>query len=134
MNIENTCTCTDECAGGYNPNCICTSSECRYTEEIPDRGAKKERILNRLRTLGIEELASLDNLNELSGDYINLECRLPNGKTEKLLDDSKKYFANQVEQANSDKCYGIASDGEQIAVYQYGCNGADAELVAWVKL
>ena len=26
------CTCTDECAGGYNPNCTCTSSECHCTE------------------------------------------------------------------------------------------------------
>lgn len=22
------CTCTEECASGYNPNCTCTSSEC----------------------------------------------------------------------------------------------------------
>ena len=27
------CTCTDECAGGYNPNCNCTSSECSCTEK-----------------------------------------------------------------------------------------------------
>ena len=26
------CTCTDECASGYNPNCTCTSSECHCTE------------------------------------------------------------------------------------------------------
>lgn len=25
------CTCTDECASGYNPNCTCTSSECNCT-------------------------------------------------------------------------------------------------------
>lgn len=27
------CTCTDECASGYNPNCTCTSSECNCTEK-----------------------------------------------------------------------------------------------------
>lgn len=27
------CTCTDECASGYNPNCTCTSSECHCTEK-----------------------------------------------------------------------------------------------------
>ena len=26
------CTCTDECASGFNPNCTCTSSECHCTE------------------------------------------------------------------------------------------------------
>ena len=26
------CTCTDDCAGGYNANCTCTSSECHCTE------------------------------------------------------------------------------------------------------
>jgi len=26
------CTCTDECATGYNPNCNCTNSQCHCTE------------------------------------------------------------------------------------------------------
>ena len=26
------CTCTDECASGYNPNCTCSSNECHCTE------------------------------------------------------------------------------------------------------
>lgn len=25
------CTCTEECASGYNPNCTCASSECNCT-------------------------------------------------------------------------------------------------------
>ena len=27
------CTCTDECASGYNPNCTCTNPECHCTEK-----------------------------------------------------------------------------------------------------
>lgn len=27
------CTCTNQCAGGYNPNCTCTSAECHCTEK-----------------------------------------------------------------------------------------------------
>ena len=27
------CTCTDDCASGYNPNCTCTSSECHCAEK-----------------------------------------------------------------------------------------------------
>ncbi len=27
------CTCTEECASGYNPNCTCTNPECHCTEK-----------------------------------------------------------------------------------------------------
>ena len=92
------------------------------------------KILKRLHKLGIDELKTVDSLNELNGDYINLECKLPNGETGKLLNDKKKYWGNQVCQVGTDKCYGIAADENQIAVYLYGCNGIDAELIIWVKL
>ena len=94
----------------------------------------QERIINRIHELGIEELRSVQSLEVLGGDYINLECELPNGQTAKLLDDHKQYLACQVEKAGSDRCYGIAADGHQIAVYEYGCGGAHAQLVAWVRL
>ncbi len=92
-----------------------------------------ETILQRLHALGIPELMTVQSLNLLNGDYINLECRLPNGAMRKLLDDNKTYYANQVEKTGSDRCYGVAADEQQIAVYEYGCSGTDAELVAWVK-
>ena len=56
----------------------------------------QEKIIERLHSLGISELNEINSLNELSGEYINLECRLPNGSTAKILDNSKKYFANQL--------------------------------------
>ncbi len=92
------------------------------------------KIIDRLHRLGIEELKTITSLNELNGDYINLECRWPNGATGKILDDHKKYYAIQVERAGSDRCYGIAADENQIAVFTYGCCGKDAELVLWLKL
>ena len=94
----------------------------------------QERILAKLYTLGIEELCSVKTLNLLGGDYINLECSLPNGKIGKILDDNKLYLANQVEENGTDKCFGIAADENQIAVFKYGCDGVDAELIMWVKL
>ena len=94
----------------------------------------QQKIIARLHTLGIPELMEVTSLNELNGDYINLECKLPNGSTGKILDDNKKYFANQIEKKNSDRCYGVAADNEQLAVFEYGCNGINAELIAWVKL
>jgi hypothetical protein len=94
----------------------------------------KEKIITKLQELGIEELKSVKELNELNGDYINLTCKLPNGETGKILNDKKKYLGNQVEEAGTDNCYGIAADETQIAVYRYGCNGKDAELMVWLAL
>lgn len=90
-------------------------------------------ILQRIHSLGIPELAAVQSLNLLSGDYINLECRLPNGARGKLLEDDRTYYANQVEKSGSDRCYGVAADERQIAVYEYGCNGADAVLIVWLS-
>jgi hypothetical protein len=94
----------------------------------------REKIINRLHSLGIEELKSVVSLHELNGDYINLECKLPNGVTGKILDDNRKYYGAQAERIGCDKCYGIAADDNQIAVFSYGCDGKDAELVIWLKL
>lgn len=96
--------------------------------------SERERILQRLRTLGIAELCGVTELNRFSGAYLNLPCRLPNGQTARLLEDDKEYYACQVERPGNDRCYGVAADSRQLAVYEYGCGGADAQLVAWVRL
>jgi len=93
-----------------------------------------QKTLRRLYTLGIPELTAVQTLKDLPGSYLNLECRLPNGQKAKILDDAKTYHAIQVERSASERCYGVAADDEQIAVYEYGCNGADAVLIAWVRL
>lgn len=89
----------------------------------------KERILTEIKHLGIKEFEKLNSLNLLDGNYLNLEIELPNGDRAKLLDDNKKYYANQIDIENSDKCYGVAADESFIVVYKYGCDGADAELI-----
>lgn len=89
----------------------------------------KERILTEIKNLGIKEFEKLNSLNLLDGNYLNLEIELPNGDRAKLLDDNKKYYANQIDIENSDKCYGVAADESFIVVYKYGCDGADAELI-----
>jgi len=94
----------------------------------------KNKIISRIRSLGIPGLDKVNHLEELNGDYINLESVLPNGKTGKILDDSRRYFATQIEIPNSDKGYGIAADRTMIAVFRYGCEGRDSELIAWVKI
>lgn len=94
----------------------------------------EEKILARLHTLGIPELLEIRTLNTLNGDYINLLCEFPNGEFGKILQDTHIYYANQVDKEDGDRCYGIASDGKQLAVYAYGCGGKDAKLQAWVAL
>ncbi len=80
------------------------------------------------------QLTGVEQLDELNGDFINLECVLPNGETGKIMDDNKKYWATQVEIPGSEKCYGIAADERMIAVYRNGCGGSDSELALWVKI
>ena len=73
----------------------------------------EQKILDRLRTLGIPELLEVKSLDRLNGDYINLLCELPNGQIGKILQDDRVYFAAQIEKLSDDRCYGIASDGVQ---------------------
>lgn len=94
----------------------------------------KEYLLSEIQKLGIQEFDKLHSLNILDGSYLNLEIELPNGIKAKLLDDNKKYYANQIDMENSDKCYGVAADEHFIVVYQYGCNGADAELIQMKRI
>lgn len=101
-------------------------------EELIDfirRTDMKERLLTEIKKLGIKEFGKLNTLNLLDGSYLNLEIELPNGVKAKLLDDNKKYYANQIDIEGSDKCYGVAADENFIVVYKYGCDGADAELI-----
>lgn len=89
----------------------------------------KNNLLIEIQKIGIKEFEKINSLNLLDGSYLNLEVELPNGIKAKLLDDNKKYYANQIDIEGSDKCYGVAADEHFIVVYRYGCEGADAELV-----
>lgn len=94
----------------------------------------QEYLLTEIKKLGIKEFENFNSLNLMDGSYLNLEVELPNGVKTKLLDDKKKYYANQIDIENSDKCYGIAADENFIVVYKYGCEGADAELIQVKKI
>lgn len=89
----------------------------------------QKKLLDEIKNIGIKELENIYSLNLLDGSYLNLEVELPNCTKAKLLDDNKKYYANQIDIEGSDKCYGVAADENFIIVYRYGCNGTDAELI-----
>lgn len=94
----------------------------------------EERLLEHISKLGIQELGHITQLHRLKGDFINLKCRLPNGKEAKILDDEKMYYGAEICKTDSDRCYGVAADENQLVIYEYGNGGSDAVLVLWKRL
>ena len=95
----------------------------------------KQQIIHEFNTLlHIEGLPKVENLNVLSGSFINLEYRLPNGQTVKFLDDNATYLGSQLEcEFGGERCFGIAANMDFILICTYGANGADPELVLYKK-
>ena len=73
------------------------------------------------------------DLNLLTGSYVNLPYPLANGSTVQFLKDSDIYLGNQVEQADSDRCYGVVANEDFILICEYGCGGSDPEIVLYKR-
>ena len=63
----------------------------------------------------------------------NLEYTLANGEKVKLLEDGKTYLGYQLEKERGDRCYGLVADERYLLVCEYGCNGADPEIVVYKR-
>lgn len=83
--------------------------------------------------IGIADRPPVTELCPLVGAYVNLEYVLPNGEPVKFLDDSKVYLGYQIEKCNSDRCYGLAADDHHLLVCEYGCDGAEPEIIVYKK-
>lgn len=94
----------------------------------------QKRLIQEFRALGIPELESLESLQELPGHYINLDFALPNGRTVRFWEDGKTYWCSQIHKENSDRCYGLVSDGNCLFVCEYGCGGSGAQVVCFKRL
>ena len=95
--------------------------------------AYKKRLIEEFNALGVSDMPTITTLSQLSGAYVNLEYTLPNREKMKLLDDTKIYLGYQVEKANSDRCYGLVADNSHLLVCEYGCNGAEPEIIVYKK-
>lgn len=108
----------------------------RY-EELSDNGEFEEfkkLLIEEINALNIEGMPKLTKLNALVGSYINLEYRLPNGKTVKYLDDNTTYLGNQLEsEFGGIRCFGIAANMDFILICTYEENGENPELVVYKK-
>lgn len=108
----------------------------RY-EFLSDHGAFedfKKLLIEEINALNIEGMPKLTQLNALVGRYINLEYRLPNGKSVKYLDDNATYLGNQLEcEFGGERCFGIAANMDFILICTYEANGANPELIVYKK-
>ncbi len=95
--------------------------------------AYKNQLIEEFNALGIADMPPVTTLCSLCGAYVNLEYPLPNGESIKLLDNSKIYLGYQLEKPNSDRCYGLVADDDYLLVCEYGCNGAEPEIILYKK-
>lgn len=96
--------------------------------------AFKTNLINEINALQIEGMPQLEDLNALAGSYVNLEYRLPSGKTVKFLDDNAMYLGNQLECLfGGERCFGIVANTDFILICTYGWDGENPELVLYKK-
>lgn len=105
-------------------------------KELGDNGTFdefKKLLIEEINALNINGMPSLNKLNALVGSYVNLEYKLPNGKSVKLLDGNATYLGNQLECDSGDKCFGIVANMEFILICTYEANGENPEIVIYKK-
>lgn len=94
----------------------------------------KRKLIDEINALGVEGMPKLESLNALVGGYVNLEYRLPNGKTVKFLDDNATYLGNQLEcEFDGDRCFGVVANMDFILICTYEANGENPELLIYKK-
>ena len=94
----------------------------------------KKQLIHEFNTLlHIEGLPKVENLNVLSGEFINMEYTLPNGEKVKFLDDKQTYLGSQLESKYGGRCFGIAANMDFLLVCTYEENGDNPELVIYKK-
>lgn len=94
----------------------------------------KQKLIAEFNDLRVEGMPKVKTLNALVGGYINMEYRLPNGKSVKFLDDNATYLGNQLEcEFGGDRCFGIAGNMDFLLVCSYGKDGENPELVVYKK-
>lgn len=109
----------------------------RRYEELGGNGAFEEfkkTLIEEINALNIDGMPKLTKLNALVGSYINLEYRLPNGRSVKYLDDNVTYLGNQLEcEFDTDRCFGIVANMDFILICTYEKKGENPELVIYKK-
>ena len=80
----------------------------------------KKQIIDEFNALHIEGMPKVESLNALVGNFVNLEYRLPLGKSVKFLDDGAAYLGNQLEcEFGGNRCFGLIANMEFLLVCTY---------------
>ena len=144
MNLED-CNISKEADGNFNEEyCKWCYSDGDYTLDFWKQYIKiggiekfdefKKQLIEEFNVLLKNEgLPRVENINVLSGSFINLEYRLPNGNVVKFLDDKASYLGSQLEIDGLDRCIGIAANMEFLLICSYEENGQNPELVVYKK-
>ena len=139
------CTTSREIDGNFNEEyCKWCYADGEYTldvwKEYVGLGGRqkleefKTKLIKEINALlQIEGLPCVENLNVLSGEFINMEYTLPNGERVKFLDDGQTYLGSQIESEAGDLCFGIAANMSFILVCSYEENGENPELVIYKR-
>lgn len=80
--------------------------------------------------LRAEGLPTVENLNVLAGEFVNLEYTLPNGQKTKFLKDNATYLGTQLE-TDFGRCFGLAGGLDFLLVCSYDENGENPEIVVF---
>lgn len=111
---------------------VCVAAEWVKNGGLENLARQKDRLVKEVNALGVKGL-QVDDLYYLSGCYVNLEYRLPNGASIKLLEDNKVYLGNQIEIPGTERCHGVVGDAEYLLVCAYGSGGSDPEIIVYRK-
>jgi len=96
--------------------------------------AFKKQLISEFNALQIAGMPEVKTLNALVGKYINMEYRLPNGRSVPFLDDSASYLGTELPcEFGGDRCFGLAANMEFLLVCTYEANGENPELVVYKK-
>ena len=118
--------------GGHPFGGVCVAAACVEQGGPEAFSDWKRSAVEELNALSIPDL-HIGDLIPLNGFYGNLEYHLPNGQAVKLLEDSKVYLGAQIERPGQERCYGVVADEKYLLVCEYGCNGADPEIVCYKR-
>lgn len=114
----------------FGGNCI--AAQCIKQGGMEEFQKLKEMLVSEFNDLEIEGL-KISDLNLLNGFFVNLEYSMPSGQTVKLLDDNNVYLGNQIEIVGTNRCYGVVADETYLLVCEYGPEGKEPEIIAYIK-
>ena len=108
----------------------------RYRELGGEEGFQrfKQQLAEEFNALNIDGMPQVEDLNVLTGSYINLEYPLPSGAKVKFLNDRTTYLGNQLPCLyGGTRCFGLAANMQFLLVCTYGPLGEEPELVVYKK-